>query len=63
MLEILYASGVNVANMTVARGPDGPNNEVMARCFMALDDDVSTNAITSIRSLEILSDVSLIRLQ
>jgi hypothetical protein len=35
----------------------------MALCFMALDDDVSTNAMNSLLSLSFLQNVNKIQLQ
>jgi hypothetical protein len=49
-----------VANVNVARqkGPKSP-----ALCFMALDDDVPTNAMKALKSLSSLQHVSKIQLR
>lgn len=73
MLEILHRADVNIASMNVARSikptsssasATGAAEEVpMALCFMALDDDVSTNAMSALLSLNFLHDVAKIQLQ
>lgn len=53
---------MNVASVNVARpfplivpqGGRAANHEVTALCFMALDDDVPTNALNALRSLSSL---------
>lgn len=64
VLEILHSANVNVANVNVARQksaagtPAGP-----ALCFMALDDDVPTNAMNALKSLSSLQHVAKIQLR
>ena len=60
---------MNIASMNVARAlvspstPEGAPTSGMALCFMALDDDVSTNAMNSLLSLSFLKNVNKIQLQ
>jgi len=78
VLEILQRANVNIASMNVARAalppplsPLAPSSSTdslaptggMALCFMALDDDVSTNAMNSLLSLSFLQNVNKIQLQ
>jgi hypothetical protein len=77
VLEILQRANVNIASMNVARAAlpapssssslatdsPAPTGGGMALCFMALDDDVSTNAMNSLLSLSFLQNVNKIQLQ
>ncbi|KAJ1406719.1 D-isomer specific 2-hydroxyacid dehydrogenase [Ochromonadaceae sp. CCMP2298] len=66
VLEILQRFDVNIASLQVARAKTGTSETAdlpMALCFMALDDDVSTNAMAALLSLGFLSDVAKIKLQ
>jgi hypothetical protein len=76
VLAILQRADVNIASMNVARSGkkvttaaaagavDGGAAEVsMALCFMALDDDVPTTALSSLQSLSFLHDVAKIQLK
>jgi len=58
VLDVLQRANVNIASMNVARG-----NGTRALTFMALDDDVSTNAMSTLQSLSFLTDVAKIQLQ
>ena len=60
VLEILSSADVNVASVNVARqkGQNAP-----ALCFMALDDDVPTNAMKALKSLPSLQHVAKIQLR
>jgi len=65
VLGILHDASVNIASLNVARSPptSASNPNPLALCFMALDDDISTKAFTSIKSLPFLRDVSKIQLR
>jgi hypothetical protein len=58
---------VNIASMNVARPVKNVTREgedkMLALCFMALDDDLSTNALNSLQSLSFLHNVAKIQLQ
>jgi len=57
-LEVLHSVNVNVANVNVSRTSDGNN----ALCFMALDDDIPTNALNKLKALPSLQNVAKISL-
>eukprot|EP01041_Mallomonas_annulata_P002832 gene2832-5566_t len=57
VLEILHNVNVNVASLNVARG------DKKALCFMALDDDIPTNAMNALKSLSSLEKVAKIELK
>jgi len=59
VLDVLHASSINVANINVSRTLTGNK----ALCFMALDDDVPTNALNQLKALPSLSKVSKISLR
>jgi len=59
VLEILHNVNVNVASLHVARQHD----QQSALCFMALDDDIPTNAMAILKSLNSLQKVSKISLR
>lgn len=77
VLAILHNSSVNIASLNVARCAAGAasidaekgdavtaSSEVpLALCFMALDDDVPTNALAALRALPFLQDVAKIQLR
>lgn len=69
VLAILQRADVNIASMNVARAAVGTTSAAtsasvpMALCFMALDDDVPTTALASLKSLSFLHDVAKIQLQ
>lgn len=64
VLEILYSASVNVANVNVARQKVSPGGAPLpALCFMALDDDVPTNAMNALQSLPFLHHVAKIQLR
>lgn len=78
VLAILQRADVNIASMHVARPstqqglsqvtlsggqPSSQQPVPMALCFMALDDDVPTTALSSLKTLSFLHDVAKIQLQ
>lgn len=60
VLEVLHNDSVNVASLNVARGGADQGE---ALCFMALDDDISTNAMKTLLNLPYLTNVAKIQLQ
>jgi prephenate dehydratase len=67
VLEILHRENINIASLNVARAvksftKDG-SDAMLALCFMALDDDLSTNALNSLKSLPFLHNVAKITLK
>eukprot|EP00596_Hydrurales_sp_CCMP1899_P002228 CAMPEP_0119039938 /NCGR_PEP_ID=MMETSP1177-20130426/9717_1 /TAXON_ID=2985 /ORGANISM="Ochromonas sp, Strain CCMP1899" /LENGTH=514 /DNA_ID=CAMNT_0007004491 /DNA_START=290 /DNA_END=1834 /DNA_ORIENTATION=- len=62
VLQVLNNANVNVASMNVTRA-GAENADQKAICFMALDDDVPTNAMVGIRSLKGLQNVAKIQLR
>lgn len=64
VLEILHNVNVNVASVNVARSQVEKEGELpTALCFMALDDDVPTNAMKALNSLSSLKKVAKIQLK
>lgn len=63
VLEILHNVNVNIASLNVARNKDPKAAGTQALCFMALDDDVPTNAMNALRSLTSLHKVAKIDLK
>lgn len=64
VLEVLHMADVNIASMNVARPVKNPEDDKMlALCFMALDDDVGTNAMKKLRSMSFLHNVAKIQLR
>lgn len=71
MLSVLHNANINVANVTVARSSPAsslaaaspPGEAARALCFMALDDDVPTNALNALKRLPGLEMVSKIALK
>jgi D-3-phosphoglycerate dehydrogenase / 2-oxoglutarate reductase len=70
VLEVLHLAGVNIASMTVARPNSPPGSKAstdpaqnMALTFMALDDDVGTNAMKKLKSLNFLDRVAKMQLR
>ncbi len=66
VLDILQMANVNIASMNVARSirsgiEEGKN--VLAQCFIALDDDISNDAMKKLRSLPFLHGVAKIQLR
>ncbi len=72
VLAVLHRDAVNIASVNVARGggggdkgdkgDGGGSGGGQALCFMALDDDVSAEAMEAIRKLPALHNVSIIHL-
>ena len=68
VLAVLHEAAVNIASVNVARGGGrggsggGSGGGGQALCFMALDDDVSADAMEAIRRLPALHNVSIIHL-
>lgn len=57
-------ANVNIASMTVARAPKSEaNREEFALTFISLDDDISTHAMKSLKSLDFLHNVAKIQLR
>lgn len=66
VLDILSRANVNIASLNVARCPSGQQQQQqqpLALCFMALDEDISTNALNSLKSLPFLHSVAKIQLR
>lgn len=64
VLEVLHMADVNIASMNVARPVKNPHDDKMwALCFMALDDDVDTNAMKKLKSMTFLHNVAKIQLR
>ena len=63
VLEILGSADINVGNVNVARSKTAAPGQSRALCFMALDDDVPTNAMNALRSLPSLHHVAKIQLR
>lgn len=66
VLEVLHGANVNVANVNVARlseGVDTKGHTPQALCFMALDDDVPSNAMRALQALPSLRKVAKISLK
>lgn len=64
VLEVLHMADVNIASMNVARPVKNPQDDKMlALCFMALDDDVGTNAMKKLKSMAFLHNVAKIQLR
>jgi D-3-phosphoglycerate dehydrogenase len=59
VLEILYSADVNVAGVNVVRN----KGSQAALTFMALDDDVPSNAMKALQSLPFLNHVAKIQLR
>lgn len=55
-------ANVNIASLNVARPVRSPTkaeeDKMHSMCFMALDDDIPTNAMQSLESLNFLQDVA-----
>lgn len=65
VLTVLHNASINVANVTVARSSAGVSagQPAQALCFMALDDDVPTSALNTLKKLPGLEMVSKIALK
>lgn len=64
VLSILHMANVNIASMNVARPVRNPSDDrLLALCFMALDDDVSSKAMEQLRNLDFLHQVAKIQLR
>lgn len=58
----MHMANVNIASLNVARPVKSVTKQgedkMLALCFMALDDDISTNAMQTLESLSFLHDVA-----
>eukprot|EP01038_Epipyxis_sp_PR26KG_P013374 gene13374-17934_t len=66
VLDILHRENINIASMNVSSARVGSNvsvDKALALCFMSLDDDISSNALESLKSLSFLHNVSKIQLK
>jgi D-3-phosphoglycerate dehydrogenase len=64
VLDVLHGAKVNIASMNVARAiRKREDGKMLAWCFMALDDDVTTHAMKALKSLSSLHHVAKIQLR
>lgn len=64
VLDVLHTADVNIASMNVARPVKNPNSDQMlALAFLALDDDIGTNAMKKLKSMGFLHNVAKIQLR
>jgi hypothetical protein len=63
VLGVLHSAGVNVASLNSTRPTQTAGSDGLALTFMALDDDLPTNAMTAIKSLSKIKSVSKINLK
>jgi D-3-phosphoglycerate dehydrogenase len=65
VLDVLHMANVNIASMNVARAMQSKedSSKMLALCFMALDDDISTHAMKSLKSLPSLHNVCKIQVR